>query len=111
MSSRSSHHVAPASASGATRSCAAAGSAGLTPPTTTSNGPVAVRCSPTYSATSRTCAADGGWPCRASSYSGAAPSQRAARRIGLRFGQKPPIHTGGRGRCTVAGSSVMSSAR
>jgi hypothetical protein len=45
----------------------------------------------------------GMWPCRADSNIGTAPSQRAARRIGRRRGQYPATHTGGRGRCTVAG--------
>ena len=38
----------------------------------------------------------------------AAPSQRAARRIGARCGQNPPIQTGTRGRCIGRGSRVTS---
>ena len=111
----SAHQVAPACASGPTRSAAAAGAAGLMPDMTRSNGspsrPVRARWSCRNPWISRTVAASGcrGLPPSPGSMIGIAPSQRAARRIGGRAGHSPPTQTGTRGRCTGVGRNVTSS--
>jgi hypothetical protein len=87
---RSSHQVAPASANGPTRSSAlTASSPGVAPPRTISKGAAgrSARCSRRYATRSLTWPTGGTWPCLASTNSGTAPSQRAARRMGRRFGQ------------------------
>jgi uncharacterized membrane protein YgaE (UPF0421/DUF939 family) len=111
----SAHQVAPACASGPTRSAAAAGAAGLMPDMTRSNGspsrPIRARWSCRNPWISRTVAASGcrGLPPSPGSMIGIAPSQRAARRIGGRAGHSPPTQTGTRGRCTGVGRNVTSS--
>ncbi len=100
----SAHQVAPAWPSDPVRSAATAGPAGLVPDTTRSNGsspsPAAARHPVRKACISRTVAASGwgGGPPSADSRIGAAPSHRAARRIGRRAGQTPPTHIGTRGR-------------
>jgi uncharacterized membrane protein YgaE (UPF0421/DUF939 family) len=91
----SAHQVAPASASGPVRSAAAAGSSGVAPNMTRSNGsparPAATRQPSRNACISRT-AARSGWGGQLSSADlmiGAAPSQRAAQRIGRRAGARP----------------------
>ena len=111
----SAHQVAPACASGPTRSAAAAGADGLMPDMTRSNGslsrPIRARSSCRKPLISRTVAASGcrGLPPSPGSMIGIAPSQRAARRIGGRAGHSPPTQTGTRGRCTGVGRNVTSS--
>ena len=100
----SAHQVAPAWPSEPVRSTAAVRPAGLVPDMTRSNGsspsPAAMRHPVRKACISRTVAASGwgGGPPSADSRIGAAPSQRAARRIGRRAGQTPPTHIGTRGR-------------
>ena len=108
-SCRSSHQVAPASASVAIVSLASAGSAGLTPPRTTSN-ELGTTLAVLADVGDKVTDLVDGWNLPVSR--GGEQGHDAVPACGTAHGSavwpEPPIQTGGRGRCTDAGSKVTS---